>query len=518
MSPGPDLPDDVDALKSLVVSQRDEIHRLEHNVRLLTQTLFGRSSEKRTPAPETPSIQGHLFLQEIAAEAARLSEQYKKTAATVSVAAHERKKNGRRTEFPAHLPLVRTVCELKDDERTCACGGELKEFGEETARELERVETTVVHEIARKKYACAKCGQGVVTAPWRGRVIEKGLLGPGFLSHVITERFGNHMPYYRLEGKYKSEGLDLARSVLCESTARSAELLSPIVDVLRDEVVSSGLIHTDDTPVTLAQSTAGGSREARVWVYLDRAGNHWYDFTESRKRDGPARVLKDFRGYIHADAYAGYDRLFLPGGAIEVACWAHVRRKFIEAEPVEAELSRAAVDRIRVLFQIEEAAAGLTDEERRTLREAQARPLLEEFRAWMDLAETQTLPKGPLAKAIGYAKNQWTALMRYLDDGRLSISNNAAENALRPLAVGRKNWLFFQRDGGGRTAAILMSLLMTAKAAGVNPGDYFKDVLLRISEPGVDARDLTPHRWKTLFEAEVAARRHDILKKLAVAP
>ena len=517
-----ELPRDVDTLRVLVLSQRqmlaerdEEIARLEHHNQLLAKFVFGKSSEKRTPSPIDSSLQGNLFLKEIAAEAARLAEQYK-VVATVEIRAHTRPKKGRRSSFPEHLPTVRTVCELKEEDRICACGGTLKEFGEETSRELERVETTVVHEIARKKYACARCKEGVVTAPWRGKVIEKGLLGPGFLSHVITERFGNHLPYYRLQGKYKAEGLDLSRSLLCEAMARCAGLLEPIAEELRKEVLASEVIHTDDTPVTLAQSEKGGSRQARVWVYLNREGRTWYEFTESRKRDGPARVFADFKGFIQADAYGGYDGLYLPGGATEVACWAHVRRKFVDAEPTDPALAKAAVDRIRVLFGIEEAAKDLSDEARAALRKEKAAPLLEEFKAWLDLAETQALPKSPLGRAIVYARNQWPALVRYVDDGRLSISNNAAERALRPLAVGRKNWLFFQREGGGRTAAILMSLLMTAKAAGIHPGDYFKDVLLRISTCK-DAKLLTPHAWKTNFEAEVTTRRNEILERILAA-
>lgn len=518
-----DLPADIDALQRLVLAQReridtqsDEIARLEHNNRLLVQMVFGRSSERRVPEPAAParSAQGHLFVQEIAAEAARLADAHK-VVATVTVAAHERKRSGRRGEFPEHLPVIRTVCELEEEQRQCPCGGPLKEFGEETSRELERVETTIVHEIARKKYACPACSQGVVTAPWRGRVIDKGLLGPGFLAHVITERFGYHMPYFRLESKYKSEGLDLSRSVLCESMTRCSELVEPIVDVLRGQVVASDVIFTDDTPVTIARSSDGGPREGRVWVYLDREGHHWYDFTPTRKRDGPLRVLGGFKGHVHADAYPGYDQLFLPEGATEVACWAHLRRKFVDAEATDGALAREAIDQIRALFMIEREAADLSDEQRRVLRGEQARPIVDAFRAWLDLAATQVLPKGPLAKAIGYANNQWAALERYLADGRLSMSNNAAENALRPFALGRKNWLFFQREGGGKVASILMSLLMTARAAGVNPRDYFRDILLRVSEPGLTAADLTPHAWKERFEPEVTARRNEILKRVA---
>jgi len=238
------------------------------------------------------------------------------------------------------------VSELRPEDRVCPCGGELAEFGEEVSRELERVETTVVHELARKKYACASCKEGVVTAPWRGKVIDKGLLGPGFLSHVIVERFGHHMPYYRLEGKYRSEGLDLSRSVLCASMARCAELLEPIAEQIKGEILASPVVHTDDTPVRLARGPDGKPREARVWAYLNQEGRHWYDFSDSRKRDGPARVFAGFTGYIQADAYQGYDRLYVPGGATEVACWAHARRKFVEAEATEPALAKEAIDRI----------------------------------------------------------------------------------------------------------------------------------------------------------------------------
>ena len=519
----PQIPDDVESLKSLITTHLQTIHeqtetiaRLEHNNQILTRLVFGKKNERRVPV-EGSELQQSLFVRELAAEASRLAEQ-RGVVASVEVAAHTRtKKKGRRGEFPAHLPVVRTVSELKAEDRTCACGGELREFGEEISRELERVETAVVHELVRKKYACSTCKEGVVTAPWRGKVIEKGLLGPGFLAHVIVERFGNHLPYYRLEGQYRAEGLDLSRSVLCESMARCGELLEPIADELRQEILAASVVNTDDTPVLVAQSPEGGSRQGRVWVYLDQQGRHWYEFTSSRKRDGPARVFAEYTGYIQADAYPGYDRLYLPGGATEVGCWSHARRGFIDAETTEPVLAREAIDRIRVLFKLEEAAAAFSTDERARFRQQHAAPLLEELRAWLDLTRTKVLPRGPMGEAITYVVNQWNALTEYVKDGRLEMTNNAAERALKPFAIGRKNWLFFQREGGGKTGAILMSLLITAKAAGVHLGDYFRDVLLRISEPGVSAQDLTPHRWKERFAPEVAARRHEILRQLVDA-
>ena len=299
--------------------------------------------------------------------------------------------------------------------------------------------------------------------------------------------------------------------------ARCGELLEPIANELLKEIIQSPIVNTDDTPVTLAQSSEGGSKQGRVWAYLNQKGRYWYEFTESRKRDGPARVFKDFKGFIQADAYPGYDRLYLPGGATEVGCWFHARRGFIKAEPTDPTLSKEAIDRLRALFKIEEAARDLSAEDRRQLRQEQSAPLIDELKAWLDLTATQVLPKGPMGQAISYVQNQWVALTEYLKDGRLEMTNNAAERAVKPIAIGRKNWLFYQREGGGKTAAILMSLLMTAKAAGVNLGDYFKDVLLRISERGTDAKSLTPHAWKERFEPEVTTRRHEILQKLVGA-
>lgn len=267
---------------------------------------------------------------------------------------------------------------------------------------------------------------------------------------------------------------------------------------------------------TLPPGLGGGQSARHATVTLNREGRHWYEFTDSRKRDGPARVFRDFTGYLQADAHGGYDQLFFPGGATEVACWAHVRRKFIDAEATDPALAKQAVDRIRALFAIEEAAKDLDDVARAEWRQVRARPLLAEFAAWLALAETQALPKSPLGRAITYAQNQWQALVRYVDDGRLAISNNAAERALRGFAVGRKNWLFFQREGGGRTAAILVSLLMTAKAAGVNANAHFKDVLLRISTC-TDVKQLTPHGWKEHFEADVTGRRQALLEQLVAA-
>jgi hypothetical protein len=355
----------------------------------------------------------------------------------------------------------------------------------------------------------------VKIAPAPPRVIDKGILGVGFLAHVLNERFGNHQPYHRLEKKYASEGLDLSRVVLCQSALRCAEILEPIWDQMKQDVLASNVVHTDETPVNLQKSAQGGPRKARVWVYLDKENRHVYDFTESRSRDGPDRFFADYQGYIQADAAATFDQLFDPGRAKEVACWAHARRYFIKAEDSEKELSKQAVEQIRELFLIEREAseAGLDADQRRALRQEHALPRLKKLRAWIDLTQTQVLPKSPMGRALHYCINQWEALERYVEDGRLSIDNNAAERALRAVAVGRKNWVIVGSDRGGRTAAVLYSLVMTCKAIGVQPVTYLRDVLLRINQCS-DVKKLTPHGWKEHFAREVEERRDRVLDRL----
>lgn len=276
-----------------------------------------------------------------------------------------------------------------------------------------------------------------------------------------------------------------------------------------------------DTPVTVAKNEQGQTVAGRVWVYADHSDLIWYDFTPSRKRDGPARVLGNFRGYLQADAYQGYDQLFVPDGATEVACWAHARRKFVDAETADPKLAKQALDLIGALYGIErdvKDAAKLqgrepTADEVRAAREQRSVPQLAAIRAWLELTEAQILPRAAMAEPIRYCLNQWRALCRYVEDGRLHIDNNLAERALRHFAVGRKNWLFFQTEGGGKTGAVLASLLQTARAIGLDPRAYFRDVLLRIGSE-TDVKKLTPHGWKQHFAQEVADHHEDIVCRL----
>jgi hypothetical protein len=281
--------------------------------------------------------------------------------------------------------------------------------------------------------------------------------------------------------------------------------------MLRD-VLAQPIVGTDDTGVVIQEGSSGGSRRGHLWLYRDLAGRCVFDFTENRSRDGPARVLRDFRGYLQADAYGVYDAFFVPGGPTEVGCWAHARRKFVVAEASDPKLAGEAVARIARLYAIEKEARDLCALERLAARAA-AKPLLDDLFDWMGRARSFVLDRSPMAEALDYALKNRAALTRYVEDGRLPIDNNGVERALRCVAVGRKNWMMVGNEEGGRRAAILFSLVQTCREIGIDPKEYFRDVLLRISTCS-DVSKLTPHGWKEHFAAQVAAERAAAMTRL----
>lgn len=512
------LPDDVEALKALIVQQSQRIVILESENRLLRIERFAPKSERRASDGFVASAgQMHLLFPELVEAAERIADE-KRVEGVVEIRQPQTKAvPKRRKHFPPHLPVVRTTFELPLDQRGCACGATLEKIGEDVTKELERLEIAVVHEIARTKYACKSCACGVKTAPGPDRVIDKGILGTGFLAQVLVDRFGMHMPYNRLESKYASEGFDLSRSVLCESAVRCAELLAPIAEQIKKDALASGVIQTDDTPVTIQEDSRNNSRQGRMWVYCGLGRQVFFDMTESRGRDGPAAVLAGFEGYMQADAYPAYDAFYRDRRILEVACWAHARRYFIKADDSEPKLAKEAIDRIRELYAIERQAkdAQLEPDAIRDLRRSESLPRLERLREWMAVTRTKVLDKGLFAKAVDYALSNWAALVRYCDDGRLEIDNNGAERALRTVAVGRKNWVFFGNERGGKTAAVMYSLIATCKEHGVDPRTYLRDVLLRIGQVS-DVRELTPYGWKAKWAPVVEAHRASILERLAL--
>jgi transposase len=365
-----------------------------------------------------------------------------------------------------------------------------------------------VVEHVRCKYACLHCQEHVSTADKPVQPIDKGLPGPGLLAHVIVSKYADHLPLHRLERIFGRQGVELSRSTLCDWMAAAADLLTPLAAVLKQKVLASRVIHTDDTPVPVLDEKRATTRQGRMWVYIGDRDHPYtvFDYTPTHARDGPKSFLGAFQGYLQADAFAGYDGIYATGKVLEVACWAHARRKFYEARTTDAERSHAALAWIRRLYDVEDRAKALSDAERCALRQAESRPLLTAFCQWLAEQRAAVLPKSPMGQAISYALSNGEALTRYTEAGFLAIDNNVSERTLRAVAVGRKNWLFCGSDKGGRTAATLASVIAGAQRHAVDPFAYLRDVLSRIRTTPADRLDeLLPDRWAQAARAQVEA-------------
>jgi transposase len=348
-------------------------------------------------------------------------------------------------------------------------------------------------------------GPVVVAATKPASPLARGLPGAGLLANLIVSKYVDHLPLYRLERIYQRQGVLLPRSTTCDWLAACAELLRPLYDMMVSLVLQSRWLHTDDTTVKNQQPAEGATATARLWVYLGDALHPYnvFDFTATRKRDGPQQFLANFRGYLHADAFSGYDALYLPAPAggeaaiFEVACNAHARRKFYEARSSDAVRSHQALACYAQLYEIERQAHDRDEAQRLRMRQDLAVPILGRFKTWLEAQRAEVLPKSPLGEAIGYALNNWGALIRYTEAGFLSIDNNVAEREMKRIAIGRKNWLFVGSERGGATAAVLFSFTSTCQRLQVEPWAYLQDVLSRLpTTPAEQLEALLPDRWQ----------------------
>jgi len=476
--------------------------QLEQRVEQLLRRLYGPRAERVDPG------QLVLFGEQVTA-APETGEASEEEAAAPQAAA--RRSHGRKP-LPHDLPRKRIVHDVPAEEKVCPeCGRDKKCIGEEVSEQIEYVPASVfILEHVRPKYACACCQEHVTVAEKPAKVIEKGLPGPGLVAHVLTSKYCDHLPLYRQEFMLARHGVELSRKTLCGWVLKSAEKLEPLIEAMKREVLASHVIHTDDTPVRVQGDGKDGPFTGRFWVYVGDETHPYtvYHYTPSRKRDGPAGFLEGYRGYLQADAFGGYDGIYASGGVVEVACWAHARRKFYEARSTDPNRAHRVLAWIRQLYDVEKDAKKLDAGQRRAMRQEHSKPLFEGvedtkgFKTWLDEQQSLVLPKSPIGEAIAYALHNWTALTRYLDDGILAIDNNAAEQALRGIAIGRKNWLFLGSDRGGRAAAVHYSLIQSAKRHRLDPFAYLRDVLLRITTaPFADLRELFPDRWRTALES-----------------
>ena len=471
-------------------------HRLERELR----ARYGPSSERSALLEPAAKGQTLLFPEEAAPPSPSGSPSSRPESATPKPArAHQ----GRRP-IAASVPRRRVLLDLDESERECPCCRKpMQKIGEETAERVEYdpARLFVIEEV-RPKYACTRCQEGVLTAPPTPLPIEKGLAGPSLLAHVAVSKFADHLPLYRQELMLKRSGVEIPRSTLCDWIAGTADRLEPIVAVMRVELLKSFAVHTDDTTVPVLEPGEKKTHKSRLWTYVgDRAHRHIvYEYTRTREGQWPLRFLGGFRGHLHADDYAGYEELYRRG-VREVACWAHVRRKFFDARETDPPRCEWMIETIRDLYAIEREVHDATPEARAAARRERSRPILEKIRAFLDEQSRAVLPKSPTGGAIAYALKLWPALLRFVDDGRLEIDNNRAERALRGVVIGRKNWLFAGSDEGGRRAAIIYSVIATCKEHGVEPFEYLRDVLTRIPTFRGDPATLTPPAWKRAREA-----------------
>ena len=492
------LPDDPQVLKALIgelVGQLDAKHQaitsleqriadLQLQIAVLRRARFGRRSEKL----DQQLSQLELMLEELqSTHADVVADKPPKPAAKRPV----------RKPLPDHLPRETQTLDPETD--ACpACGGRLKPLGEDVSEILEYVPASFkVIRIVRPKCACASC-DAIVQAEAPTRPVARGLAGPGLLAHVLVGKYADHLPLYRQSEIYAREGIELPRSTLAEWVGGTHQLLRPLVAALRRYVLDTDKLHGDDTPIPVLAPGRGKTATGRLWTYVrdDRpAGSTeapavWFAYSPNRKSEHPARDLQSFEGILQADAYAGFGKLYDSGRVVPAACWAHARRKFYEiAEAHDSPLAQEALQRISALYAIEAEIRGQLPNERQAVRQARAGPLLEDLQHWLQNTLHQVSRKSALAKAIGYTLKLWPALIRYRDDGRIEIDNNAAERALRAVALGRKNYLFAGSDAGGERAAAIYSLIGTAKLNGLDPETYLREVLTRIADHPVNRVD-----------------------------
>jgi len=512
MGEAADLPTDIEALQALIIernakleaaealllSQKLELEKLRFQIAYLKRIKYGRSSEQL----DRELLQMQLSIEDLEASLAA-------TPIETRPAPKGQPSKPARRPLPEHLPREETVHEVSCN---CpACGGQLRRIGEDVSEILEYVpgRYKVIRHV-RPKFSCASC-EKIVQASAPSRPIERGMPGAGLLAHVLVSKYCDHLPLYRQSQIFAREGIELERSTLADWVGAASALLQPLVEAISGYVLTSYKIHGDDTPVPVLCPGRKSTKEGRLWAYVrdDRpAGSQepsavFYRYSPDRKGERPRTHLGSFTGVLQADAYAGFDRLY--GERIqEAACWAHVRRKFYDihvqlASPIAAE----ALERIGKLYDIEAEIRGRPPDERGSVRKARAGPQLKALRCWLERTVTMLSKKSELAQAIHYALSNWTALTRYRDDGRLEIDNNAAERALRAVALGRKNWLFAGSDDGGERAAAIYSLIGTAKLNSLDPEAYLRHVFERIADHPINRiEELLP--WNVPIAAPAA--------------
>jgi transposase len=548
---GHDLPNDVEQLKALVADQlivlarrekllvqRDAVIASQHDtIEMQLKKLAGMEQQlarllRRRYGPQQERIDPNqltLFTEEEIVELAKELEQGAKdsvstddgtqdeasstepssSSSSTSTTKPKGQGHGRRP-IPPEIPREVVLHELSEHERVCECCGRLEEeISREISVQLE-YEPAQLKAIQHERviYGCKTCEGHIVVAPKPAQPIDKGLPGPGLLAHLIVSKYGDYQPLYRLEDILSRSGVILRRSTLCGWVAAMADLLKPLYNLMCQRVLNSRVIHTDDTGIKMLSK--GECRNCTFWTYVGDKANPFsvYEFSLAREGKEPSRFLEHFTGYLQADAFSGYDEVYSRGKVTEVACMAHCRRYWWEAIPTDTRRAHEALGYIARLYHLETQfeKALLTGDALRAARQQHAVPILSEFEAWLKKERSNVLPKSMIGQAFTYTLNQWQALCRYTEDGALEIDNNLAERMMKIPAMGRGNWLFVGSEMGGHRAAILMSLMASAKYCHVEPWAWLNAVLTELpirlanyrqakATGPPDLSDLLPDEW-----------------------
>jgi transposase len=514
-----DLPDDVEALQELVRRQQSQLEEqddqleahkerisfLEEFLRLLKHQRFGRSSE------QSGTTQLGLFNE---AECALDSEEDEgEEEETVPVAAHERKKRGRKP-LPSWIRRIEIRHDLPEDEKFCKHDGQpLREMGQEVSEQLELIPATIqVLRHVRPKYACPKCKTGIQIAPPPPQLIPKSIATPGLLAHVAVSKYADGLPLYRQEKMLQRLGIDLPRATLASWMVKTGDSVQALINLMREDLLAEDILQCDETRFQVLKDP-GKPATSQSYLWVQRGGTAerpilLYDYDPSRSGEVPQRLLEGFQGYLQTDGYEGYNAVCSAYGLTHVGSWSRVRRKFDEALKAQGKNRKKGkrstkeskayqgLSFIQKRYRIERQIAEKPPEERYRIRQERSKPVLESLRQWLDGSMGAVPPQSLTGKALGYLDKQWPKLIRYLEDGRLQIDTNLVENAIRPFVVGRKAWLFSDTVRGARASANLYSIIETAKANGIEPYTSLRLLFsaLPLTTTLESIEDLLPHR------------------------
>ena len=509
MSPSASLPDDADLLKSLLLAERAESERLRQIIKEMQRHRFGPRAES------LPVEQLLLALEEVEqVEAAAEADQERKQPAEQARRAAARRRN--RGALPAHLPRVEMIVDLENQTCPC-CSGLLHRIGEDVAERLDVVPAQFrVLVVRRPKYACRACQDVVAQAAAPARLIEGGLPTEATVAHVLVSKYADHLPLYRQAQIYARQGVALDRSTLADWVGRAAFLLRPIHERLLAILKASPKLFADETTAPVLDPGRGRTKTGQLWAYA-RDDRPWggtdppgvaYVYAPDRKADRPIEHLAGFRGILQTDGYKGYRKLAQSGPVRLAFCWAHVRRRFVElAQAGPAPIATEALARIAALYRIEAEIRGRAPEERRMIRQARSRPIIDALNPWLRERLALISQKSKLAEAIRYPLAHWAGLGLFLDEGRVEIDSNTVERSIRPLALTRKNALFAGSDGGAEHWAVVASLVETCKLIGVEPLAYLTDVITRIVDGHPNSRldELLPWTYPTTSNLRAVA-------------